>query len=157
MLGVLVDNKLKFSKHVEEQVSKANRILGLFRRSYQYLDNETMRLLFNCSCVTSFGIWKCLVTTFPEGQAMIESVLRRVTKLVPGLGNHDYRVRLKCMNLPSMKYRRKRGSMIEIYKYTHGLYSQQQSLCIEHCNSKQAEENKVLLMSVAEFLLIQSC
>ena len=39
-LGVLVDTDLKFSKHVEEQVNRANRTLGLIRRSFQFLNRE---------------------------------------------------------------------------------------------------------------------
>ena len=45
-LGVMVDNELKFSRHVEAQVAKANKILGLIRSSYQFLDKESLRLLF---------------------------------------------------------------------------------------------------------------
>ena len=45
-LGILVDHELKFSRHVETQVNKANKILGMVRRSYQYLDGETLRMLF---------------------------------------------------------------------------------------------------------------
>ena len=45
-LGVLVDTDLKFSKHVEEQVNKANRTLGLIRRSFQFLNRESLKLLF---------------------------------------------------------------------------------------------------------------
>ena len=45
-LGVHIDSELKFSKHVEIQTNKANKILGLVRRSYEYLDRESMRLLF---------------------------------------------------------------------------------------------------------------
>ena len=44
-LGVLVDQELKFSKHIEVQVNKANKILGLIRRSYQYLDAH---MQFDC-------------------------------------------------------------------------------------------------------------
>ena len=59
-LGVLVDNELKFSRHVEAQVCKVNRILGLIR-SYQILDIETMRLLFTALVQThlEFGnvVW----------------------------------------------------------------------------------------------------
>ena len=35
-LGVNVDLELKFSKHIEIQVNKANKILGLIRGSYEY-------------------------------------------------------------------------------------------------------------------------
>ena len=110
-LGVLVDNKLKFSKHVEAQVCKANRILGIIR-SYQYLDSETMRLLFTAFVRPhlEFGnvAWS---PRFQNEKKLIEGVLRRATQLVPGLGNHDYSERLKCMNLASMKYSRERGDM----------------------------------------------
>ena len=33
-----------------------------------------------------------------------------------------YEERISIMNLPSLTYRRKRGDLIEMYKYTHGLY-----------------------------------
>ena len=42
--------------------------------------------------------------------------------MVPGMKNCDYATRLKKLALPSLLYRRKRGDMIEVYKYTHGLY-----------------------------------
>ena len=44
-LGVFTDNELKFSTHVEKQV-KGNQLLGLIRRSFQFLDVDTMKLLF---------------------------------------------------------------------------------------------------------------
>ena len=45
-LRVRIDPELKFSKHVERQVNKANKILGLIRRSYEYIDMEVMTKLF---------------------------------------------------------------------------------------------------------------
>ena len=43
--------------------------------------------------------------------------------MVPEMKNYDYANRLKKLALPSLPYRRKRGVMIEVYKYTHGLYN----------------------------------
>ena len=43
---MIVDTDLTFSKHVEEQVNKANRTLGLIRRSFQFLNRASMKLLF---------------------------------------------------------------------------------------------------------------
>ena len=45
-LGVNVDAELKFSKHIEIQVNKANNILGMIRRSYEYLDADSLKRLF---------------------------------------------------------------------------------------------------------------
>ena len=73
--------------------------------------------------------WKCCwVSRFQKDRLLIEGVQRRATKLVPGLTEHDYSERLKSMDLPSMKYRRERGDMIETCKYIHGLYSVNNSL-----------------------------
>ena len=40
-LGVIIDHKLNFSSHVVTQVKKANKMMGLIRRSYTYLDRGT--------------------------------------------------------------------------------------------------------------------
>ena len=40
-LGVHVDPSLTFSAHCEQQVNKANRLLGLIRRSYTYIDGDS--------------------------------------------------------------------------------------------------------------------
>ena len=45
-LGVNIDPTLKFSLHTEMQVNKANKIMGLIRRSYQHLDPSSFKLLF---------------------------------------------------------------------------------------------------------------
>jgi len=45
-LSVWMDDKLKFSDHVEHAVSKANQILGLIRRSFTYLDIPLLKQLY---------------------------------------------------------------------------------------------------------------
>ena len=43
--------------------------------------------------------------------------------MVSEMKNYEYANRLKKLALPSLSYRRKRGDMIEVYKYTHGRVS----------------------------------
>ena len=38
-LGVLIDNELKFSKHIRSKVSQANRLIGLIKISFESLDD----------------------------------------------------------------------------------------------------------------------
>ena len=123
-LGVHVDDKLSFAKHVECQVNKANRLVGLIRRSFTYMDKETMKHLFTAIVRPHLEfanvVWspKC-----KKEEELIERVQARATKCVPGLQNVSYENRLKAMKLPSLKYRRKRGDLIEAYKYTHSYYN----------------------------------
>ena len=37
-LGVIFDGKLSFDAHIQNCISKANRILGIIKRSFSYLD-----------------------------------------------------------------------------------------------------------------------
>ena len=123
-LGVQVDDKLTFSKHIECQVNKANRLVGLIRRSFSYMDKETMRQLFTALVRPHLEfanvIW---APRLKKDIKLIEKVQRRATKYIPGLKGLKYEERLKEMNLPSLSYRRKRGDLIEAYKLTHGHYA----------------------------------
>ena len=53
---------------------------------------------------------------------MIENIQRRETKLVQDLVNINYTDRLNMLNLPTLKYRRKRGDLIQVFKILNGQY-----------------------------------
>ena len=37
--GVIIDDKLKFVPHIQAMVKKANRNLGMIKRTFSYLDD----------------------------------------------------------------------------------------------------------------------
>lgn len=128
-LGVLVDNKLKFAGHIQGQVNKANRLMGLIRRSYTYLDIFCFKMLFVALVRPHLEFGNVAWSPGQQGEkTLIESVLRRASKNVPCLKELTYEQRLKKLNMPSMEYRRTRGDLIEVYKHTHGFYSVNQDL-----------------------------
>ena len=51
-----------------------------------------------------------------------EKIQKRATKLVIKLKNKSHIDRLICLNLPTLKYRRLRGDMVEVFKITHNIY-----------------------------------
>ena len=53
---------------------------------------------------------------------LIENVQRRATKQVPSLKQLSYTDRLKKLKMPTRKYRRLRGDMIETFKIVNGIY-----------------------------------
>ena len=57
-----------------------------------------------------------------KGQsAAIGCVQRRTTKLLYEIREWSYERRLKFLNLPSLKYRRYRGDLIQTYKILHSI------------------------------------
>ena len=122
-LGVHIDKDLKFSKHVEVQVNKANKILGLIRRSYEFLNGETMKMLFIALVRPHLefanSVWS---PRFEKDKILIEGVLRRATRCVPGMKDLNYTERLELLKIPSMSYRRIRGDLIEVFKFMNNMY-----------------------------------
>ena len=45
-LGVNVQENLKFDKHISLTVNRANRLVGLIKRAFSYLDEETLLVLY---------------------------------------------------------------------------------------------------------------
>ena len=122
-LGVAIDNELKFDIHTEKQVNKANSQLGLIRRSFDTLDKETFINLYKS--MVRPHLEYCHAISYPrlERQAkLLENVQRRATKLVPELKDLEYEERLRRLKLPSLRYRRERGDIIEAYKFLHDYY-----------------------------------
>ena len=116
-LGVIVDPQLKFQHHISSSVKKANRKLGLIRRSFTHMDKEMFLALYK-SIVRphlEYGssIWS---TIYKKDKIAIENVQRRATKLVPGIKHLSYCERLRTLGIPSLQYHRIRADLVETYK-----------------------------------------
>ena len=107
---------MKFKIHINNIVSKGNQVLGLIKRNFDYLDKDSLVLLYKALVRPHLeygqSIWSPFLT---NEQRLIEKVQRRATKLLPGIKNLPYAKRLKILNLPSLNYRRIRGDMIQVY------------------------------------------
>jgi len=49
-------------------------------------------------------------------------VQKRATKLIISFKKCSYKERLKILNLPTLKYRRLRGDMIDVFKIANNMY-----------------------------------
>ena len=120
-LGVLVSNDLKPSKHVAAVALKANRVVGIIKKNFEYLDKET---IISLHCTLVRPILEYAVQSWCPYLAKdideLEKVQHRITKLVPGLEDLPYEDRCKELKLPTLKERRLRGDLIEVYKILRG-------------------------------------
>lgn len=123
-LGVIVDNQLSFKDHINSCTAKANRIVGLIRRTFDFLSERTFVLLFKSMVrpLLEYGnsVWNPSLKSLMNE---VENVQRRATKMLSHLRDKPYSVRLRILKLPCLEHRRNRGTMIETYKYVHGMYN----------------------------------
>lgn len=123
-LRVLIDAKLTLKEHIAAQVAKANRTLGIIRRTFTYMDKNTLVLLFKSLVRPHLDY--CNIVIYPRTIGLmqdVERVQRRATKQLSHLRDLPYEERLQYLDLPSMTYRLRRGDAIELYKYTHLYYN----------------------------------
>ena len=90
-LGVVINQSLSPSHHIATCGSRANRIGWLIKRTYE---NKSKRK---------------------------EQVQRRMTKMINGMGEDEYSVRLSKTKLLSLEMRRLRSDLIEVFKIMHNL------------------------------------
>jgi hypothetical protein len=55
-IGVIKDNKLTFNQHISEKINKANSIMGVLRRTMEYIDCTTFKLLYTALVRATFRI-----------------------------------------------------------------------------------------------------
>ena len=123
-LGVNVNRYLKFSNHAEIVPNKENWLCGMIRCSFSYRDGEDMFNSLFKGLVrphleygnTVWSLW------YVKDVQLVENVQRRASKLVKGLKDLDYEERLRQLKLLSLLYRRQRGDLIQVYKYSHNHY-----------------------------------
>ena len=90
-----MDKDLRFSKHIETQVNKANRLLGLIRRSYKHLDAESMQLLSVALVSPQLKFGNVLLSQrLRKDKKFVELVQRRVTKIIPELKDLTYKQKI---------------------------------------------------------------
>ena len=80
------------------------------------MDNKTFILLFKSLVRPILEYGAVIWSPYLKRQSrLIENIQRRATKLLPDLAHLSYHERLQTLQLPSLKYRRIRGDLIQLY------------------------------------------
>ena len=89
--GVLIDSKLSFEQHIASKMNKANPLVGLIRRSFEFLEGDMFRRPFT-SIVRphleyAYAVWNPQLKKHIVG---LENVRRRASRMIPGMKALSY-------------------------------------------------------------------
>lgn len=125
-LGVTVSSNLTFKVHILEKVNLAYRMLGIIKRNFYSVDTFTFLTLYKsfvrCHLEYANSVWNPCTSGLIRD---IEKIQKRATKYLQCCKHMSYIDRLKFLNLPTLRYRRLRGDMIEVYRTLQNLYDPQ--------------------------------
>ena len=121
-LGVVINNKLKFNSQCVSSSKTANKVLGFIFRSFEYRSKEIIIPLYK-SLVRphleyAIQFW---CPYYCKDIDILERVQRRATKLIVNMRNLPYEERLKRLGLQTLKTRRLRGELIEVFKILNNI------------------------------------
>jgi ribonuclease P/MRP protein subunit RPP40 len=122
-LGVVFDCNLSFSAHIYEKINKAFQMLGIIKRNFNQLDKASFIMLYKSLVRSQLEYAHAVWSPYKSSLILdIEKVQMRATKMVSGCKSLTYIERLKFLRLPTLKFRRLRGDMLETFKILNGMY-----------------------------------
>ena len=120
-LGIWIESSLRWDAHINYIIGKANRVLGLIRRTFGPKDPVAIKTAFN-ALVRPILEYACPVWNpyLVKHIHSIESIQRRATRLIRG-SDKPYSERLIELIWSSLELRRKYLCLLQLYKIIHFL------------------------------------
>ena len=120
ILGITIDRKLKFNKHIKNLYKKAGQKLSALLRISPYLDENKKKLLY-CSMIKSQFNYYPLVWMFCSRKSnnLINKVQERALRLITNDYQNSFNFLLHKFNEFSLHQRNLQTLMIELYKIIH--------------------------------------
>lgn len=122
-LGVVISEDLKPKKHIAKIVKKANRLLGMIRRTITCKNIPNIMNLYKTLVRPILDYGAAVWSPHQKGDIVkLEKVQRRATKMISEIRNLPYTERLKKCKLMSLESRRRRYDLIETFKIMKDIY-----------------------------------
>ena len=122
VLGVTLDDKLKFNSHVQSLCFRASRQINSFKRIAKYLNVERRLTVLKSFILSHFSY--CPVTWIFCGKkncAKLEKLQERALRIVFNDGHASYETLCESANILPLNVYRVRFLGIEVYKCVNGL------------------------------------
>jgi len=120
-LRILITADLKPSTQCQAAYSTANKVLGMISRTVTYKDRYVLLQLYK-SLVRphleySVSAWS---PHYSKDKHLLEKIQHRFTRMIPGLKQLPYDLRLRKLGLWSLEERRNRADLLETFRIYKG-------------------------------------
>ena len=117
LLGINIDDQLKFNEHISVLCSKAAMQLNALSRLQKYMGKSEKEAIINSFILSNFNYCP-LVWHFSSCESIrkIEKIQKRCLRIILNDYESDYETLLCNSNKPTMKIRRLRTLAVEIFK-----------------------------------------
>ena len=123
-LGVFVSSDLKWTTHVSNIASRANKVLGMLVKNFNFPDVDLWKQLYISLVRPHLDFASSVQNPYRQGDIIIlEKVQRRASKIPTKLKDLPYEERLKIWGITSLQERNTRGYLIQTYKIVNILES----------------------------------
>jgi len=122
-LGILTDSQLTLKDHIQDKINKVYSMIGLLKRDFINMDCKTFILLRKALLRPHLEYANSVWSPYKKSDIeQKEKIQKRATKLLITLRKLPYKNRLISLQLHTLKYRRLRGDMIEVFKIVNNIY-----------------------------------
>ena len=119
-----ISSDLKWKSHVDSIASKANRVLGMLKKTFTSREVHLWKMLYVSLVRPHLEFAAPVWNSHVKGDIRtLERVQERATRIPLDLRNLPYEERLKAWGLTTLEDRRARGDLIQMYKVLNGLES----------------------------------
>ena len=121
-IGFWIMNDLSTTTHIHKARSKALGEIARIKRNFSFIDKRAFCVLYNQRVRPhlDYGMTACPPDSEAEAK-LLERVQAKATALVYGMKGINADERRRRLGLMSLKERRERGDMIEVFKILKGL------------------------------------
>jgi len=121
-LGVFISVDLKCSQQCVYACNKANKVMGMIRRTISYKEPRIMLGLFKTLVRPHIEYCSSAWNPFyKKDKELIEKVQHRFTKMILNMKGKSYEERITCLGLWTLEERRNRQDLIEVFKMFKGI------------------------------------
>jgi len=128
-LGIVMTSDLSWTCQTASVSSSCFQLIGMLKRFFISFSEEQFQSIYKALIRPKIDYLASICSPSNEKeQDILEKIQRKATKLVRGFKNLDYNERYRLLRITSLKTRRTRGDLIEIYKLFNNLYDLDVSL-----------------------------